>query len=103
MRLKSHARPRLVVDFLFLYVVCCYRFKLKAPNTNFYEEDRDSEEEVMGCLLNVLCYFVLNCYNFCFLKTSLVIDIGRKGLQLVRFSTESVVRESGVCFRRYVT
>ena len=50
----------LFVVCLFIFIVCCYRFKLKAPNTNFYEEDRDSEEEVKGCrLLNVLYYFVL--------------------------------------------
>ena len=41
---------------LFIYIVCCYRFKLKGPNKDFYEHDRDSEDEVNDCLLNFLYY-----------------------------------------------
>ena len=66
--------------FLFIYIVCCYRFKLKAPSKDFYDQDRDSEDEVNDGLLNFLHYFVLNCCYFCFLKTILTIKFGWKGL-----------------------
>lgn len=63
----SVVQELLFVVFLFICMVRCYRFKLKTPNTDYYEQERDSEEEVKSCLLNTLYQFVLNCY-FVFLK-----------------------------------